>query len=343
MNLVALAERGVLPDRLIRMGIRQRCRQRLREERAGDLEQQQATFMRRIDELRESPIAIHTDAANEQHYEVPADFFRYCLGRHRKYSSCYWPSGVTTLDEAEAAMLQLTCERAQLADGQAVLELGCGWGSLTLWMAEHFPASTITAVSNSHSQRAYIEAQARGRGLANVRVLTRDVNELALDERFDRVVSVEMFEHMRNYRRLLDRIRGWMKPGAKLFVHLFCHRHFLYPYVNDGDDANWMANHFFTGGLMPSADTLHHFQEAVRLEHQWHVSGRHYERTANAWLMLTDRHRDAILPILAATYGEAHAELWLQRWRIFFMACAELFGLDRGREWLVAHYRFVMP
>ncbi len=342
MSLIDLAERGRLPDALIRYGIRRLCRQRLALEHADDPMRQHEILMRRIDELRESAIAIHTDAANEQHYEVPAAFYERALGRHLKYSSCYWPEGVANLDQAEAAMLTLSSERAQLADGQDILELGCGWGSLTLWMAEHYPGSRITAVSNSHSQRAFIEARAAERGLDNVNIITCDVNHLELDGSFDRVVSVEMFEHMRNYRRLLANIAGWLKPGGRLFVHIFCHREILYPFETEGED-NWMGRYFFTGGLMPSADTLLYFQDDLRIDQQWRLSGVHYQKTAEAWLQLTDRHRQELLPVMADTYGEDDAAIWLQRWRLFFMACAELFGYDRGREWLVGHYRFVKP
>ncbi|MEM9305003.1 MAG: cyclopropane-fatty-acyl-phospholipid synthase family protein [Pseudomonadota bacterium] len=342
MSLIDLAEHGRLPDPLIRLGIRRLCRQRLVDDFADDPVTQHERLMARVQELRESPIAIHTDAANEQHYEVPADFFRFSLGKHLKYSSCYWQPGVTDLDVAEADMLALSSERAELEDGQRVLELGCGWGSLTLWMAAHYPNSQITAVSNSNSQREFIEARAAKRGLENLRVVTCDVNELKLEDRFDRVVSVEMFEHMRNYRRLLGNIASWLKPGGKLFVHIFCHRELLYPFETEGEN-NWMGRYFFTGGLMPSADTLLYFQEDLRIEEQWRMSGVHYEKTANAWLALTDQNRDRILPVMAETYGEDQAEVWLQRWRMFYMACAELFGFDGGREWLVAHYRFVRP
>ncbi|RBK99703.1 SAM-dependent methyltransferase, partial [Xanthomonas oryzae pv. oryzae] len=231
-------------------------------------------------------------------------------------------------------------ERAELADGQRILELGCGWGSLTLWMAERHPGASITAVSNSRPQRAHILEQCRVRGLSNVQVITADVNALALPPgSFDRVVSVEMFEHMRNYRELLARVGNWMAPGGKLFVHIFCHRDLAYPFEVAGKD-NWMGRHFFTGGLMPAADTLLHFQQDVVIEQRWVLSGEHYEKTANAWLENQDRHRDQIMPLLKQTYGD-DAQRWWQRWRMFWLACAELFGYDKGREWGVAHYRFV--
>jgi cyclopropane-fatty-acyl-phospholipid synthase len=340
MNPIDLCERGFVPDALLRQGIRRLCAQRLRDERAGDAEAAWARFRALLDELRQSPVAIETDAANAQHYELPAAFFELCLGKRLKYSSCYYPRGDESLDEAEEAMLALYGERAELRDGQRILELGCGWGSLTLWMAERFPNARITGVSNSGSQREHILAQAAARGLGNIEVLTCDVNRLELDRRFDRVVSIEMFEHMRNYQTLLRRIAGWLDVDGRLFVHIFCHRELMYPFETEGDD-NWMGRYFFTGGLMPAADTLLHFAQDLRIEQQWRLSGRHYERTANHWLANQDGNRDAVMRVLRGTYGEAEAARWAQRWRMFWMACAELFGYRDGNEWLVAHYRFV--
>ena len=338
-GLLGLAERGALPDALLRFGIRRLCARRLRDEYAHDPVAAERRNAALIDALRRSPLAIHTDAANRQHYELPPEFFLRCLGPRMKYSGCHYPTGNETLAQAEEAMLALYGERAQLRDGQDILELGCGWGSLTLWMAERYPNARITAVSNSAPQRGYIETRCRERGLANVRVVTRDVNALELPSaRFDRCVSVEMFEHMRNYATLLDRIGSWLRPGGKLFVHIFCHRTLLYPFETDGDD-NWMGRHFFTGGLMPAADTLLWFQSALGIEERWFVDGRHYQRTANHWLANQDARRDDVMTILRQAYGEA-APLWFQRWRMFWMACAELFGYDEGREWMVAHYRF---
>ena len=338
-GLLGWAERGLLPDTAVRHGIRRMCAQRLRDEAAGGADAQSRRFHQRIALLRESPVAIHVDAANRQHYELPPAFFQQCLGPRLKYSSCYYPTGAETLAQAEDAMLALYCERAGLADGQDILELGCGWGSLTLWMAERYPHALVTAVSNSRPQREHIEARCRERGLGNVRVLTCDVNHLALGAaRFDRCVSIEMFEHMRNYDALLARIGSWLRPGGKLFVHIFCHRTLLYPFETGGDD-NWMGRHFFTGGLMPSADTLAFFQRDLRLDQRWLLDGRHYQRTANHWLQMQDARRDVVMPILREAYGDA-AGLWSQRWRMFWMACAELFGFEDGQQWMVAHYRF---
>lgn len=340
MSLIDLSERGLVPDALLRHGIRRLCEQRLRDEHADDAAAADARFRALLDELRRSPIAIETDAANEQHYEVPTRFFELCLGKRFKYSSCFYATGRETLDEAEEAMLALYGERAQLADGQRILELGCGWGSLTLWMAERFPNARITGVSNSRTQREHILGQAAARGLGNVEIITTDVNRLELPEgAFDRVVSIEMFEHMRNYRTLLGNIARWLAPGGQLFVHIFVHRHLMYPFEVEGED-NWMGRYFFTGGLMPSADTLLHFQDALALEERWLVPGTHYERTANHWLANQDANADEVLRVLASCYGERDAARWAQRWRMFWMACAELFGYRNGAEWLVAHYRF---
>lgn len=338
-GLLGLAERGVLPDAVVRLGIRRLCAQRLREERGDGPESQARDFHQRIAQLRQSPLAIHVEAANRQHYELPPAFFRLCLGPRLKYSACYYRTGSEDLAAAEDAMLALYGERAALADGQDILELGCGWGSLTLWMAERFPGARITAVSNSRLQREFIEARCADRGLDNVRVLTCDVNRLQLPaEAFDRCVSIEMFEHMRNYETLLARIAGWLRPQGLLFAHIFCHRTLLYPFETEGED-DWMGRHFFTGGLMPSADTLTFFQRDLTLERRWLLDGGHYARTAEHWLARQDAQADAVREVLREAHGDA-AGLWGQRWRMFWMACAELFGYDDGREWMVAHYRF---
>ncbi len=343
-----LLERNLLPDWLIRIGIRRLLATRLREESAGGFVAQQQRIRALIAELKRSPIAIETRAANRQHYEVPASFYERVLGRHRKYSSGLWESGCRTLDEAEAAMLALTVERAQLADGQDILELGCGWGTLTLYMAERFPNSHIVAVSNSHSQRTYIQTRLLERGLENVTVVTCDVNSFEPSGKFDRVVSVEMFEHMRNYQVLLQRIASWMKPDARLFIHIFSHRQFAYPFESR-DASDWMAQHFFTGGLMPSHELLLNFQEHLKVENHWWHSGKHYQKTARAWLERMDEHREEILALFRKTYAENEttqqsresvAARWMVRWRVFFMACQELWGYRKGEEWGISHLLF---
>jgi len=339
MRMIDFAEKKMVPDPLIRIGIRQLLKKRLRDEMAFDPECASLRKNDCIDMLRQSPIAVETEAANQQHYEVPAAFYEKVLGKHLKYSGCLWDDACLTLDDAERAMLDLYLKRAELANGQDILELGCGWGSLTLHMAEKLPYARITAVSNSHSQRLHIEKKLKARGLSNVRIITCDVNELELDEQFDRIVSVEMFEHMRNYQRLFDKIGQWLRQEGKLFVHIFCHRHVVYPFETEGDD-NWMGRYFFTGGLMPSADTLLHFQQIMQIERQWLVNGKHYQKTAEAWLDNTDQHQADIVKVFSEVYGAAEAKRWLQRWRLFFMACAELFGYRDGNEWLVGHYLF---
>ena len=339
-HFVTLAESGHLPDALIRYGIRRLCLQRLAREYVDNPEHQQQRFQNLIETLRDSPVAIETDTANEQHYEVPTEFYLVSLGKRLKYSCAYYAYSTNTLDEAEENMLALYGQRAMLKDGQRILELGCGWGSLTLWMAEHYPNSHITAVSNSATQKEYITRQCEQNGFNNVEIITADVNKLELEaQQFDRVMSIEMFEHMRNYRILLQRISRWLNHGGKLFVHIFVHRFVMYPFEIQGEE-DWMSKHFFTGGLMPAADTLLHFQEHLALERRWLINGTHYQRTCNDWLARTDHHKDKIINVFSNTYGAEQAPIWLQRWRMFYMACAELFGTRNGNEWMVAHYLF---
>jgi cyclopropane-fatty-acyl-phospholipid synthase len=325
---IGLAERGVLPLPMLRLGVRRLLRDRLVEvEAEHDLQE----FLRL---LAHSPVAVDTEAANAQHYEVPADFFERVLGPRMKYSGAYWPPGVTDLAAAELAMLELSCERAEIAAGQHILELGCGWGSLTLHMARSFPDVRITAVSNSSSQRRYIEERAP----ANVRVVTADMRTFEPEDRFDRIVSVEMFEHMRNLPELLRRISRWLRPDGTLFVHVFCHRAFSYLFGTEAED-DWMGRHFFTGGMMPSFDLLPGIESDLQLDASWRVEGTHYQRTAEAWRRNLEAEKRGVMPILRETYG-AESSVWFQRWRLFFLACEELFGYRNGQEWLVGHYRF---
>jgi cyclopropane-fatty-acyl-phospholipid synthase len=338
MNVTKLAERGVLPTALIRLGIRRLLRERLREIAAADCERSLELRERFLAEAGGGPIALAVDAANAQHYELPAALFTLMLGPRLKYSCAHWPAGVRTLADAEDAMLALSSERAQIADGQRILDLGCGWGSFALWCASRFPASRVLAVSNAKRQREHILGAADRLALRNLEVVTADVNAFDPGERFDRVVSVEMFEHVRNHGALLARIARWLAPGGRLFVHHFAHRSAAYPYVDSGE-GDWMARHFFTGGMMPSDDWLLAFQDDLHVEARWRVNGTHYAKTSDAWLASWLRNERRALPLLRGAYGAGSERLWFQRWRLFFLGCSELFGYRGGQEWWVAHLR----
>lgn len=332
-------EKDMIPDFLIRAGIRKFLKQRLRDEYQANAELQQKHFMKLVDELKNSPIAINTADANEQHYEVPTSFYQYCLGKNLKYSCGYWRDGVVDLDTSEEDMLRLTCERAGLIDGQNVLELGCGWGSLSLFMAARYPESRFTVVSNSRTQKIFIDERAAELKLDNLIVVTADMNEFDTEQTFDRVVSVEMFEHMRNYRLLMKKVASWLNAEGKLFVHIFTHRTLAYKY-EVVDETDWMSKYFFSGGIMPSDDLLLYFNEDLSIENHWQLDGTHYARTSEAWLKNMDQHKKEIMPLFAATYGAGNATKWWVYWRIFYMSCAELWNYRNGEEWIVSHYLF---
>ena len=341
-SAIGWAERGLIPDTLVRAGIRSLLKERLSTLPLGSSDAVQAATKSFVADMDGGPIALVPEKANAQHYEVPADFFAEVLGPRRKYSSCHWTDEAGSLQQAEEDAIAETCRRAGIEDGMRILELGCGWGSIGLWAAEKYPRSDILAVSNSQSQREFIEAEAKRRSLANLRVITCDMNDFATDERFDRVISVEMFEHMRNHRQLLERIYGWLLPGGRFFMHIFCHRDVPYAFEDRGP-SDWMSRHFFSGGMMPSDDLPLHFQDHLTLVDRWRWNGKHYERTLNAWLANMDRNRKTLLPLFESTYGKSSAPVWWGRWRIFFMACAELFGFDDGEQWQVSHYLFERP
>ena len=331
-----------MPDFFIRLGISKLCGQRLTDANDLSLKAREEKHQKWVDILMESPIALVPEKANEQHYEVPPRLFELVLGAKLKYSSGYWPQGTSTLDDSEVEMLKLTSKRAALSDGQEVLELGCGWGSLTFHMALTYPNSKITAVSNSNDQRQFIEKKCDELKIKNIKVITADMNDFSSEKTFDRVVSIEMFEHMRNYDELLKRVSEWLKKDGKLFVHIFSHKEIAYPFEDKGE-GDWMAREFFSGGQMPSHKLLTCFSSRMKIEKDWRVEGTHYEKTSLAWLNKMDENKKEVLKLFEKTYGKNEASTWFQRWRIFFMSCEVLFGFNKGSEWGVSHYLFEKP
>ncbi len=338
MNIaIEAAERGWLPDSVVRAGIRSLLRNRLNGQQQQPGSKGEDALERHLEAMRTSPIAVSIAAANEQHYQVPVEFFRLVLGPNLKYSCSSWAGDVKSLADAEAATLAITVDRAEIASGMRVLDLGCGWGSFSLWVAEHYPDVEVQAVSNAVGQRRYIEFERDRRGLANLTVVTADMNTFVPEGSFDRVVSIEMFEHMRNYERLVSRISTWLRPGGALFVHLFCHRQHCY-FFEVESAGDWMAKHFFTGGMMPAEGLVPRTCSPLSVERQWRMGGRDYERTAGAWLDNLDSRRQLVEQCLSEA-GSVEPGREVERWRLFFLACAELFGYKNGEEWFVAHYQ----
>ena len=336
-----IVEKNVVPDFIVRNGIRHLLSKRAVESTPKSGTEFYEKLQSFVQELKGMPVAVQTDAANEQHYEVPTEYFTDVLGKYRKYSCCLYTKKGMTLEEAEVEMLELCCQRARLENGQAILELGCGWGSLSLYMAEKYPKSSILAVSNSKTQKKYIDEMAASKGLKNLTVMTADVVHFTTDKkRFDRVVSVEMFEHMKNYQELLKRISSWLKPGGLLFVHIFVHKKGLpYHYLVESEE-DWMTKYFFAGGTMPSSDLLLHFQDDVSIQEQWYVNGIHYSKTLEDWLVRHDTSKSKVMHLFQETYGKDQALKWFVYWRLFYLACSELFAYEGGERWGVCHYLF---
>lgn len=337
-KMIDLAERGWLPDRFIRFGIRRLLAERLRMGNRPTWKDRDRSIDEFAKELRLRPVAVETLAANEQHYEAPTGLFEAMLGPNMKYSGCYFPNGTHSLEMAENMMLELTAERSEIQDGMKILDLGCGWGSFSLWASRRFPNATLLAISNSKTQKQKIEREIHERGIQNLKVQTANVAEFHSEERFDRVVSIEMFEHMQNYELLLSKIRSWLSAQGKLFVHVFSHQSLAYPFLTEGA-SNWLGRHFFTGGLMPSHDLLLKFDRDFECEANWRIDGTHYRKTSDAWLENLDRHRRHVMEVIADA-GDSDPGLQYRRWRIFLMCCSELFGYRNGEEWGISHYRF---
>jgi len=335
-KLIELTERNLVPDPLIRRGIRRLLRERLAQIGDGNCEKMARDERAFVEHMRTAPIALVPALANEQHYEVPTEFFQTVLGARLKYSSCHW-DGVNTLDEAEERALVLSCEHARVEDGQRILELGCGWGSLSLWLAQHYPNAQITAVSNSAVQRRHIEGVARDSGFSNLSIITADMNDFATKQRFDRIMSIEMFEHMRNWPELYRRISGWLRDDGLFFKHVFCHAQVSYPFEDRGP-SDWMTRYFFGGGMMPGDGLPYRFAHDLQVVDQWRWSGLHYSKTLEAWLSKMDLAGNRAKDMVASTYGESQRTQWWVRWRLFFLACSELFAYEDGQKWWVSHY-----
>lgn len=328
--------RGLIPDSLLRRGVRNQGRQRLQMMKNTDLKQEYLTFLK---QASSGKIAVHTDDANNQHYEVDSEFFQYCLGKNLKYSSCYWNDDTSSLDEAEDIMLDLYCKRAKIEDGMTILDVGCGWGSLSLYLAQKYPKSKITGVSNSNSQRKFIEKLGYERNLHNLNIVTKDINSFDTNKKFDRIISIEMFEHTKNSKILMDSINKWLSPDGLFFMHVFAHKY--NPYYFDTEQKNaWMAKYFFTGGMMPNHDLFRDLESDLNYQKSWMLSGTHYEKTSNAWLDKMDSNKTKILELFRRNNSNSVAKKKFYFWRLFFIACAEIFGYNGGSEWIISHHLF---
>jgi cyclopropane-fatty-acyl-phospholipid synthase len=333
-----LLSRGLIPEPVIRLSIQQLLRKRIADESKQDVAASQEHLNKLIQQLKDSPIAIETAEANRQHYELPPEFFKFVMGRWLKYSCGLWDDSTKDLTQAEEKMLNVYLQRTGIQDGMDILELGCGWGSFSLYAAKRFPKCRFTGVSNSGPQRTFIMQRAAELGIKNLEIITQDVNKLEMNQTFDRVVSIEMFEHMRNYEKLLGRISGWLKPDGKLFVHIFTHKNLAYLF-EDNDASDWLTRNFFTGGIMPSDHLLFYFNKDLRVDQHWVVNGQNYQKTSEAWLANMKAHEKEIMAIFREHYKD-EALKWWNFWKIFFMACAELWGFRQGNEWHVSHYLF---
>jgi cyclopropane-fatty-acyl-phospholipid synthase len=337
--LTTLAEKGGLPDFLVRYGIRNLLKNRLNKININNIENSNVHLQKFLSMMGSSEVALVPELANEQHYEVPPDFFKLILGKNLKYSCGYWENEKNSLNDSEESALAISTERAMIKDGEDVLDLGCGWGSFSLRNAKIYSKSRFTAVSNSKRQKLEIDKIAKENNLENLEVITDDINYFVPNKSYDRIVSIEMFEHIRNYKEMFKRVSDWLNPSGTFFMHIFCHRSVPYEFIEINED-DWMAKYFFSGGIMPSLNLPLNFQEDLSIINQWVWSGSHYQKTSNAWLKNMDRNKREILYILSETYGKNDEYLWWMRWRMFFMSCAELFGYDNGQEWLVSHYLF---
>ena len=326
--LLLLAESGFIPDALIKIAARYISNKRISKS-SIDYDKPEI-----ISALSKGVVAEKTSDANKQHYEVPPEYFYHVLGTNLKYS-CSLFDNVNLLDEAETSMLELYIERANIKDGHKILDLGCGWGSFSLYIAKKYPNTNITSVSNSSDQITYIKNEAQKRGLPNIKAYRMDVNSLELNTQFDRIISIEMFEHLRNYKLILSSLNNLLKPDGRLFIHIFCHKKLTYFYEMK-NNFDWMTKYFFQGGIMPSKDIFEYFDDELEIINQWDINGNHYSKTCKAWLNNHYINRKKILDVFQKHYDKP--KIWFNRWRIFFLSCEAFFALNNGKEYFVSHY-----